>query len=169
MIHLMGKCMLLVGCAALGVRHALELKRRTFCLEGFRTALEILERELAFASPPVAVLLSRMQEGSRGPARAFLETCAARFQQGEDSRWTTAWRETLEEAQLPIRPEDRRLLAETADVLGKYDEDSQRLAVRRLLVRLEEQIGLSREEAKRMGRVFGTLGVAGGLFCMILL
>lgn len=169
MIHFLGKCLLLAGCAALGVGRARELRERVSCLEGFRNALEILERELAFASPPVAVLLDRMEEGSRGVVKEFLGRCRERFQQEEDARWGIVWRETLGEITLPLRPDDKLLLAEPADVLGKYDEESQRLTIRRLLVRLETQIREAREESRRMGRVFGAMGVAAGLFCVILL
>lgn len=61
------------------------------------------------------------------------------------------------------------MLEEAGDVLGRYDGERQRTALESLLLRLEEEVRLARDEARRMGRVYGALGAAGGLFLVILL
>ncbi|MBS4881042.1 MAG: stage III sporulation protein AB [Firmicutes bacterium] len=73
------------------------------------------------------------------------------------------------EADLPLSDEDRGLLAEFGQVLGRYDGASQQRALQALLDRLGEQAETARQTARRLVRVDVTLGVTAGLFCLILL
>ena len=64
---------------------------------------------------------------------------------------------------------DLRLLQEAGDVLGRYDGESQRQALEGLLRGLEGQAAEAAETARRLCRVYLALGLAAGLFCLILL
>ena len=55
------------------------------------------------------------------------------------------------------------------DVLGRYDGESQRRALEGLGEALDGCLDQSRQEEKRLFRVYVALGVTGGLFCLILL
>ena len=70
---------------------------------------------------------------------------------------------------LPLKEEDRRILSEAGQILGRYDGEDQRRALAGLLVRLEDQAQEARDEEKRLFRVYTALGVTAGLFCVILL
>ena len=61
------------------------------------------------------------------------------------------------------------LLQEAGDVLGRYDGESQRQALEGLLRGLEGQAAEAAEMARRLCRVYLALGLAAGLFCLILL
>ncbi|MFR1232294.1 MAG: hypothetical protein ACLSCQ_00955 [Evtepia gabavorous] len=54
-------------------------------------------------------------------------------------------------------------------MLGRYDGESQRQALEGLLRGLEGQAAEAAETARRLCRVYLALGLAAGLFCLILL
>ena len=99
----------------------------------------------------------------------FFQACCQAFTAGGRESWADSWATALEATPLPLTPEDRRLLREAGDGLGRYDGESQRAALEALLARLEDQGAQAQAEAHRLFRVYLALGVAAGLFCLILL
>ena len=75
----------------------------------------------------------------------------------------------LETVSLPIKEEDRQILRETGEILGRYDGESQRLALEGLLARLEENLHQARADQERLFRVYLALGMTAGLFGCLLL
>lgn len=166
---LLGKCLVLGGMTLLGLRHAGELRRRVQCLGAFLGAVERAQRELAFSLPPVEELLGRMGEGLWAPVGAWFSGCCAAFRERREECLEEIWTRRLREEELPLREEDMELLNGLGGLLGRFDGESQEKALGQLHVRLEEQLAGAREDAKRLGKVYGTLGVTLGLFCVILL
>ena len=169
MTTLLGKVLLLTGCAAWGLLAGGRLGERAACLEEFRQALAALVRDLSFSLRPLEELMAQAAAGSRGPAAEFFAACRTLFDQGGRESWAESWRQALDTVPLPLTPADCRLLREAGQVLGRYDGDSQRRALEGLLARLEDQREEARREAKRLFRVYAALGVTGGLFCLILM
>ena len=155
---LAGKALLFLGCTALGVLRGQGLRQRAACLQAFRRVLAAL-----------AQLMAGAQEGSQGPVADFFQACRQAFTAGGRESWADSWATALEATPLPLTPEDRRLLREAGDVLGRYDGESQRAALEALLARLEDQGAQAQAEAHRLFRVYLALGVTAGLFCLILL
>ena len=95
--------------------------------------------------------------------------CRRCFLASGGESWAESWETVLRETDLPLSDEDRGLLAEFGQVLGRYDGESQQRALQALLDRLGEQVETARQTARRLVRVDVTLGVTAGLFCLILL
>ena len=104
-----------------------------------------------------------------GPAGECLRACRRCFLASGGESWAESWETVLRETDLPLSDEDRGLLAEFGQVLGRYDGESQQRALQALLDRLGEQVETARQTARRLVRVDVTLGVTAGLFCLILL
>ena len=166
---LAGKALLFLGCAALGFLRGQGLRQRAACLQAFRRVLAALARELAFALRPLDQLMAGAEGESTGAVAAFFRACREAFAAGGRESWADSWSAALASVDLPLTGEDRRLLREAGDVLGRYDGESQRAALEALLARLEDQGTQARAEAQRLFRVYLALGVAAGLFCLILL
>ena len=94
--------------------------------------------------------------------------CSGAAEGGRES-WAESWTAALEQVALPLEEADLRLLQEAGDVLGRYDGESQRQALEGLLRGLEGQAAEAAERARRLCRVYLALGLAAGLFCLILL
>ena len=169
MTALIGKLLLFLGCSTLGISRGVQLNQRTICLQNFRRSLEGLTRELTFSLRPLSELLEAAARESKGSVRVFFTACLAAFVQGGQESWAESWRQALEETDLPLKEEDRQMLTEAGDILGRYDAQSQLQGLRGLLSRIEEQISAAREETHRLRRVYVTVGITAGLFCLIVL
>lgn len=167
MTTLTGKGLLFGGCVALGILTGLGRLRRVACLEEFRRILSSLARELTFSLRPLPELAEDV--AGSGPAGDCLRACRRCFLASGGESWAESWETVLRETDLPLSDEDRGLLAEFGQVLGRYDGESQQRALQALLDRLGEQVETARQTARRLVRVDVTLGVTAGLFCLILL
>ena len=61
------------------------------------------------------------------------------------------------------------MLEQLGSVLGRYDGESQCRAIEEEVSRLGRQIVQAREDRRRLGRVYGVLGMTAGLFLAVLL
>lgn len=163
MMAWLGRFFLLAGCTALGLSRGMALKERTACLGEFRRVLSRLVRELTFALRPLPDLLAGVH--ARGAVGDFFAAC----REGMEESCSESWQAALEETTLPLREEDRQILREAGEVLGRYDGESQRQALDGLLARLEENLHQAKEEEARLFRVYLALGITAGLFGCILL
>ena len=71
MLRALGALLLLGGALALGVAPSRELARRLAALEVWGEALALLERELAFSSPPMPELLAQLSRRSAFPVQEW--------------------------------------------------------------------------------------------------
>ena len=163
MIDLLGHCLLLAGCTALGLSRGMALKERTLCLSEFRRCLARMIRELTFSLRPLPDLVADLR--ARGPAGDFFAAC----RESVEETWTGRWQTALDTTDLPLKEEDRQILRETGEVLGRYDGESQSQALEGLLARLEEHLSQAKAEEDRLFRVYLALGVTAGLFGCLLL
>ena len=164
-----GKCLLLFGLSLFGLQQGWLLRQRQSCLSSFLRAVEILERELSFRLSPISQLLEAMEKGCGGETARFFTQCRLQFSKRGEVRLEEIWSCQLAAAKFPVSPADLQLFGEVGGILGQYDADSQQAALFRLRGRLEAEMQGARETAARMGRVYATLGVSLGLFCVILL
>ncbi len=163
MMDLLGRCLLLAGCTALGLSRGMALKERTVCLGEFRRCLARLTRELTFSLRPLPDLVAGLR--ARGAAGDFF----AAWRESDRETWGERWQFALETTRLPLREEDRQLLRETGEILGRYDGESQKQALEGILARLEGSLAQARADENRLFRVYLALGVTAGLFGCILL
>ena len=75
----------------------------------------------------------------------------------------------LRETPLRLDEGDRAVLKQVGGVLGRYDSDSQTVALGQAVQRLSQQQREAEERQGRLGRVYGTLGVTSGLLFAIVL
>lgn len=68
-----------------------------------------------------------------------------------------------------LRSEERQVLIEVGQSLGRYDAQTQSRVLARAVRQLEGYRQAAREEARRLGRVYATLAVAGGAALVLVL
>lgn len=169
MIRLVGAALLIAGCGGLGLDAVSRLDGRVRDLRELAAGLELLRRELGWRLTPLPEALSAAEQGAQGHAAQFFRFCAQRAGCLSGIPFQQLWREGLEQCPLRLDQEDRVLLEQLGPVLGRYDGDSQCQAVDKALAGLARQQAQAEENRRRLGRVYGVLGVTGGLFLAILL
>lgn len=164
----MGAVLLIAGFALLGLLGALRLRRRAGDLRGVLWGLEAMERSLSDRMEPLEGMLACAEECTAGRVRDFFARCR-RGLLSRDERFVALWRGNLEKAGLFLDGEDRELLQQLGEVLGRYDAGSQSASLRQTARRLELRLRAAEEESRRLGKVYGTSGIAVGLMMTVLL
>ena len=159
MMRLMGAALVVAGCGALGLRAAARLEGRVRDLGELAAGLDTLRRELGWRLSPLPDGLEAAGRALHGPAADFFARCARRARAPDGQAFQEVW----------LKPEDRVLLERLGPVLGRYDGDSQRLALEEGAAGLRAIQGAAADERNRLGRVYGVLGVTAGLLAAIVL
>lgn len=169
MTRLLGAALVVAGCAALGLAGVARLEGRVRDLAELTAGLDALRRELGWRLAPLPDALDTAARAARGPAAQFFTRCAQGAGTPDGQVFQAVWRDSLSAVPLRLGPEDRDLLERLGPVLGRYDGDSQRLALEEAVAGLRALGGEAADDRKRLGRVYGVLGMTAGLFAAILL
>lgn len=169
MIRAAGACLLMAGCGALGLGAVGRLDGRVRDLRELSAGLDILQRELGWRLSPLPGALETAAAGVHGRAARFFTFCAQGAGALDGAPFRSLWQEGLDRCPLVLDREDRALVEQLGPVLGRYDGDSQRQAVEGVVAGLARRREQAEEERRRLGRVYGVLGVTAGLFLTILL
>ena len=169
MIRFWGAAMLIAGCGGLGLSAADRLNSRVRDLRELSAGLEILQRELGWRLSPLSEALETAAGGTHGQTARFFTFCAQGTRQLAGTPFRTLWSKGLEQCPLRLSREDRGLLEQLGPVLGRYDGDSQRQALENVLAGLSRQQAQAEDDRRRLGRVYGVLGVTAGLFLALVL
>lgn len=168
MLRLMGAVLLTAGCGALGLNAVGQLDGRVRDLSGLLAGAETLRRELSWRLPALSEGLELAASETDGRPARFFRLCAQGAEHLNGRSFQQVWQEGLETCRLRLEREDEEPLKQLGSVLGRYDSDSQRQALESAAARLERQRERALEDRKRLGRVYGVLGMTGGLFLSIL-
>lgn len=169
MIRLLGTVLLVAGCGALGMGAVGRLDGRVQDLRELAAGLENLQRELGWRLSPLPAALRMAAGDCHGRPARFFEYCACGAEHLDGAPFHQLWQEGLERCPLRLEREDRAVLEQLGPVLGRYDGDSQRQALEGAAAALGRRHTEAVEDRRRLGRVYGVLGVTAGLFLAILL
>ncbi len=167
--------------AALGLKAAGRWERRPRRLSEFRSALALLETEMAVGRTPLPRAADRVARSAVGAAAsAFFQRLAVDLTAGTPAE--VAWRNALAEAARGdaeayfVAPglrsreaEDLEPVALLGGVIGATDLADQLKHLALARERLAHREAEAAEEARRMGPVFRYGGVAAGLLLTLLL
>lgn len=169
MTRLVGAALVVAGCAALGLAGVARLDGRVKDLGGLAAGLDALQRELGWRLAPLPDALDTAAQAAAGPAAQFFARCAQGTRAADGRPFQQIWRDGLSCAPLRLTAEDKNFLGRLGPVLGRYDGDSQRLALEEASAGLRALQGAAEDDRRRLGRVYGVLGVTAGLFAVIML
>lgn len=161
--------LLILGCGLwLGSLRAKALEERVETLEDLVTGLSLLGRELALQGTPLPELFGRLSHVAPRAAGGLFLRCAGGLERPPREGFSTLWKDAVGE--IPnLQSEELRLLAALGSVLGRFPGGEQQRAIEGVCALLREATKSAREDSRRMGRVYRTLGGAFGAFLLILL
>ena len=169
MIRAAGACLLMAGCGALGLGAVGRLDGRVRDLRELSAGLDILQRELGWRLSPLPGALETAAAGVHGRAARFFTFCAQGAETLDGAPFRALWQEGLERCHLVLDREDRALVEQLGPILGRYDGDSQRRALEDAAAGLRALQETAADDRRRLGRVYGVLGVSAGLLLAIFL
>lgn len=162
-------CVLLLGASGwFGLGAIWGLRARVEQLRAFLGALEEMERELDCRLTPMPELLADLA-GTAGPVGEFFALCAGELDRLGEESFARLWTGALTASDLSLDGEDLQPLLELGSSLGRYDCASQCAALGQARARLKLRLEEAEERRERLGRVYGALSLAVGMFLIILL
>lgn len=168
MIRLMGAACLACGAMGLGLGAIAHLDGRVKDLRSLLVGLECVQRELSWKLAPLPDALNLAAQQCQGAPGEFFNLCAHGAQNLRGRTFAQVWQQAGEASQMRLEQLDVELLDALGSVLGQYDGESQRQALEHTREQLEEQLAQACEQRRRLGRVYGALGVTAGAVLMIL-
>lgn len=169
MTRLLGAVLVTAGCGSLGLCGVRRLDGRVRDLGELAAGLDVLQRELGWRLAPLPQALDAAAKAAHGPTAEFFAQCAQGARALEGRSFHQIWTEAAASGALRLAEEDRALLDRLGPVLGRYDGDSQKLALEDGAAGLRSLQGAAADDRRRLGRVYGVLGMTAGLFLAILL
>lgn len=170
MLKLLGALLLMLGASGLGFGAAAQLRARATVLHGLVASLEQMERELTFRLTPMPELLERLSGEKQAPWELFFARCKCGLLHLGERSLGDIWRSALEEGtDLLLGNEERQIMLELGEVVGRYDGEGQQAALERAVSGLEHCWKRAQTEWDRMGRVYSSLGLGAGAMLVILL
>ena len=169
MLRLAGAVLLAAGPAVIGFHAARRLARRPRLLRELAAALEQMEREISFRLTPLPELFVRLSQEYSGPVGALFSCCARDMDDLGQRSLSQIWRQALTEATLDLDSRGQRALEELCEVLGRYDGDGLRGALRQTCGELTAAAEEAERERERKGRMDQVLGLTTGALLVILL
>lgn len=152
-----------------GLLKSAALARRVRQLEGFAGAADAIASEIRYLAPPVEDIMRRLDALPEYRELRVFGLCADTFETTRD--FPAAWETALKEAKpvLALDAGDGEALSWFGRVLGTTDVDGQTAACARYGALLSQRLSQAREDRAKRGKLFSTLGVLAGVFCVVLL
>jgi len=169
MLRLVGAAMLLTASAALGFGAAGTLNARVYELENLILSLKTMEWELADRLAPLPELLRRSSSCISGVVKDFYLLCISGLEHRREAPFSQIWQEAAESIPFHLDEHELSQLENLGSTLGRYDVTSQCAALRETREKLNVLLEKAREQKERMGRVYGTMGLASGALLVIVL
>jgi stage III sporulation protein AB len=169
-LKFIGAILLVSGAAAWGFIGAKNLKDRGAALRALASSLELMGHELCDMLTPMPELFAVLGNQSPEPARKLFVNAGTRMKDIGAAPFSELWHQAVRDSEeLLLNEEEVLALSELGFSLGKYDINEQRKAVETARRRFEGFAKKAEEERDRSWKSQAFLGVAAGLFAVIIL
>ena len=171
MLKGIGALLILASAAGIGVSFSNDFKRRCMELRLLKQMIYMLRGEIKYTKTPLPDAFASIAVRMKEPFGSFLEELAKQMENPENGTFGELWQAQIK-AQLSgthLKREDKEQLGSLGEVLGYLDLEMQLSSIELYLEQLELRIRESQEAARTKQKLYQSLGVAGGIFLVILL
>lgn len=171
MLKALGAVLVLTSATGLGFCFGQDLKKRFVELRLLKQLVYLLRGELKYTRTPLPEAFSHMAERMREPFSSFLYGVAKELEGMEGKTFETVWGEEIERklSGTKLKKEDKEQLKALGEVLGYLDSEMQIHSLDLYLEQVNLAIAEAREAVETKQRLYRSLGVAGGIFLILLL
>lgn len=171
MLKGIGALLILASAAGIGISFGNDLKGRCMELRLLKQMVYMLRGEIKYTKTPLPEAFSNIAVRMKEPFGSFLEEMAKQMGSLESESLGDLWQAQIK-AQLSgthLKKEDKEQLKSLGEVLGYLDLEMQLSSIDLYLEQLELGIREAQEAAQTKQKLYQSLGVAGGIFLVILL
>lgn len=170
----LGTAMVLFSSAGLGLWLSWQWKERLRLLERLRQMVYFLKGEITYSHAALAEALERVGRRDGGQLGVLFTEAASAISSQEGESFQEIWSSQTEvlrhtDTGRLLSPEDLEQLKALGSHLGYLDLDMQDRTLLLYLEQLEVSIQWQRDQLREKCRLYTSLGVAGGLFLVIIM
>ena len=166
-----GAVLLMLGTCGFAGSICRERNRRLQLLKEMREMFRLLQNEICYTSLPLPEILKLVGEKVNEPIGKALLLISERMtlEKGEEFRiiWEEEMNQMVKETSLTIQ--QKQLLISFPECIGMNESEGEANAINRFIEELDLMILKQREEEKNKNKVIMSLGIAAGLFMVIIL
>lgn len=168
MSALLGGLLIIIACAWLGQNAAARLRERRYRLLDAGSGLLALAREIDYFATPLPEALDKAA-AEAGRAAALFHTAAEALRGGDGMSGREAWRAALAQTAQLWSAAEAAALDTAAAGLGATDAETQKKHLELTRLRLAECERAAAEADARYGKLWRSMGWAGGAVLVLLL
>ncbi|MBQ8184748.1 MAG: stage III sporulation protein AB [Lachnospiraceae bacterium] len=171
MLKLLGSLLVLACSAGLGVAGSMDLKRHCMELRLLKQAVYMLRGEIKHAKAPLPEAFGALAGRMASPFSEFFANLAQGLVSGEGRSLKELWEKEIRESlkQSTLRRDEKQRFQQLGEGLGYLDLEMQMSTIELYLEQLEGDIARAQEELQTKQKLYQSLGIAGGIFLVILL
>jgi stage III sporulation protein AB len=170
MIRLIGAVLITVGTAAWGLMGVFRLRSRVKSLNALLGALGVMKSEICDRLTPMPKLLKQLSDEASYPASLLFKNASEKTPSLGSKPFSSIWSQAvMETPELLLTPQEELVLKELGLSLGRYDTGEQKNAIQYAERRMDEYTRKAETERERNSKVHAFLGVAAGLFAVVIL
>ena len=171
MLKLAGACLILCSAAGIGASYSGDLKWRVRELRIIKQLIYMLQGEIRYAHLPLPEAFTHVSVRLPAPFGLFLAETADELKKADGRTLGEIWKaeEQKHIKKLHLTRTDLEQLETLGEVLGYLDTEMQLSAIRLYLEQLEQSLAEAQERMGSRQRLYQSLGIAGGVFLVILL
>lgn len=161
---------LIIGCSVIfGINQRSRLERRVKILEELISALDIMHSEISCMCTSTGELLTRICKITRGEVHSFFESCSQIHKNSSDMPFSLVWNRAVKESALELTPQEKQVLSELGNSLGRYNADETLRAILHTKRNLEGYLKCATLAREKLGKLYGNLSIISGVALVIIL
>lgn len=170
MIRILGAVLITAGTAAWGIMGVMRLRNKVQSLRTIISALGMMKSEICDRLTPMPELLRQILNEASFPASQLYKNASDKMPTLGNKPFSFIWRQAvLGTPELLLTPPEELVLTELGVCLGRYDVGEQRSAIQYAQRRMEEFLRNAEAERDKNSKVRAFLGVAAGIFAVVIL
>lgn len=171
MLKLAGALMIIVSAGGIGISCSVDVKRYCMELRLLKQMLYMLRGEIKYTKTPLEEAFLAISVRMPEPFSLFLKRTAEEMENLDGRTFGELWRDQIQKglAGTKLKREDREQLGVLGEILGYLDLEMQLSSIELYLEQLEIRIRDAQESLTGKQKLYQSLGVAGGIFLVILL
>lgn len=171
MLKILGSLLVLCCSAGLGMAGASDLKRHCMELRLLKQAVYMLRGEIKYSRAPLSEAFGILGDRLPSPLAEFFVGLEKELGRRDGRDLSRIWQEEITRSlkKSSLRREEKEKLKRLGQGLGYLDLEMQLSTLELYLEQLEGDIQRAEEEIQSKQRLYRSLGVAGGIFLVILL
>ena len=171
MLKIAGACMIVAAASGIGMSFGADLKRRCRELRMLKQLVYMLRGEIKYTKTPLPEAFVHISVRLPAPFGPFLAGVAKEMGMADGRTFGELWRAQIQAALSGscLSRLDKEQLGTLGEVLGYLDLEMQLSAIDLYLEQLENGIREAQSSIASKQKLYQSLGVAGGIFLVILL